>query len=288
MADDSTSEQAGGEEFGNFASFMLVAGMVTAIFVAAFLTAFPGRIGRYFGGITIAIALITFVVGLTLDLLGFFGNESSLTREEEPIPFAKSEEYQRIRDRPNEPLPSRINFSEEMTELKSYFDGDVPKPAQSFFIEYEQLKSSTDRRKTQASSVRSALNPLITVVDDDDLRDDLERMGEDLLAYIESGPADNVEVTSVTLSHDGDEQTVTETQGEKAQLSATLHNHGEPVDIEVVARFSGSNGSKLQDTSLPVGQLATEGRTQIDTDVLVPSAATDVELSVVGAAGAAG
>ncbi|KAB7514759.1 hypothetical protein DM867_06495 [Halosegnis rubeus] len=283
MAEDTPPGQAIGEEFGNFASFALVSGMVSAIFVAAFLTAFPGRIGRYFGGIAIAVLLITFVVGLTLDLLGFFGNESSLTRETESTPFEETDRYQRVRSQSNEPLPRQINFNEEVTALKEYFDGDVPRAAQSFFIEYEKLRSSSSRRKTQASSVRSALNPVLALVDDEELEASLEQMGEDLFAYIKSNPAENIIVTEVALTHDGTEQSVMETQGQTAHLTAALHNEGEAVEAELSIRFTDPTGAKIMETTLPTGRLSTEERIELNTDLLVPAAATDIQFSILNA-----
>ncbi|MDZ7746986.1 MAG: hypothetical protein U5K28_10935 [Halobacteriales archaeon] len=283
MPEDVPPGQATGDEFGNFASFALVAGMVTAIFVAAFLTAFPGRTGRYFSGVIIAVLLVTFVVGLTLDLLGFFGNESSLTRETESTPFEETDRYQRVRSQSNEPLPRRINFNEEVTALKEYFDGDVPQAAQPFFIEYEKLKSSSSRRKTQASSVRSALNPVLALVDDEELEASLEQVGEDLFAYIKSNPAENIVVTDMTLAHDGVEQSVMKTQGETARLTATLHNKGEAVEAELSIRFTDPNGSKILETTLPTGRLSTEEQIDVTTELLVPLAATDLQFSIINA-----
>lgn len=124
----------------NFAAFLLTVGGVTVVFIAIFIFAFPGAIGRFFAAAVVAVTIITLMLGMVLDLLGYFGSRASILVESEEEQTASSVPDS-VSRKPNKPLPKQINFDSEITTLQEYFDGELPSQMNSFLTEYEKLKN---------------------------------------------------------------------------------------------------------------------------------------------------
>jgi len=53
-------------------SFLLVVGMVTCVFIAAFQLTLPDPISNLLTGLVLVVAVISFIMGAILDILGHF------------------------------------------------------------------------------------------------------------------------------------------------------------------------------------------------------------------------
>lgn len=53
-------------------AFLLVVGMVTCVFIAGFQLAFPAPISYVLTGLVLGVAVISFIIGGVLDILGHF------------------------------------------------------------------------------------------------------------------------------------------------------------------------------------------------------------------------
>jgi tetrahydromethanopterin S-methyltransferase subunit C len=53
-------------------SFLLVVGIVTCVFIAAFQFTLPDQISNVLTGLVIVVAVISFLMGAILDALGYF------------------------------------------------------------------------------------------------------------------------------------------------------------------------------------------------------------------------
>jgi hypothetical protein len=56
----------------NAGSFLLVVGMTTCVFIAAFQFSFPDPVGNLLTGLVLVVAVISFIIGAILDSLGYF------------------------------------------------------------------------------------------------------------------------------------------------------------------------------------------------------------------------
>lgn len=61
-------------------SFLLVVGMVTCVFIAAFQFTLPPPISTLLTGLVLVIAVISFMMGAVLDMLGYFNAPRNLER----------------------------------------------------------------------------------------------------------------------------------------------------------------------------------------------------------------
>jgi hypothetical protein len=186
----------------NLAAFLLTAGGVTAVFIAIFVFAFPEPINQYFAGIVLGVTVITLIVGMVLDLLGYFGDEAKVGVPDEDG-SSEPAQLESVRKRPNKPLPKQINFDDEIRQLRDHFDGDLPEQMDAFLTEYEKLKSSSQNRKVVAGSLRAALNPIAALVTDEAAEEMVDEMGDRLFAYIKADPVDNMVVTEHAFYTDG-------------------------------------------------------------------------------------
>ena len=281
-ADEPSDPPEPGQESGpNLGAFLLTTGSVTVVFVAVFVFAFPQPINQYFAGIVLAVTVITLIVAMVLDLLGYFGDEAKVpATDDEP---SEPEQLESVRKRPNKPLPKQINFDEELRELREHFDGEVPDQMNSFLTEYEKLKSASQNRKVIAGSLRAALNPISALVTDEETEEMVDEMGDRLFAYIKADPVDNIVVTEHAFYEDGAVTPVADLQGEQARIKATVHNQGDSAKAEVAVRFKNASGVPVKTAYLPVGEVVTEARKELNTSVYVPSLATEADVFVVRA-----
>ncbi|ERG90694.1 MAG: hypothetical protein J07HQW1_00721 [Haloquadratum walsbyi J07HQW1] len=266
----------------NFAAFLLTVGGVTVVFIAVFIFAFPGTIGRFFAAAVVTVTIITLMLGMVLDLLGYFGSRASILvdSEEEQTANGVPDSVSR---KPNKPLPKQINFDSEIKTLQEHFDGELPSQMNSFLTEYEQLKKSTSNRKVTAGSLRAALNPVQTIVDDTEMEELVDDMGDRLFRYIKSDPVDNIVVSEYAFYQDGNQKSVETLQAQKARIRATVHNQGEGAKAEVAVQFKNTDGVPVKTAYLPVGNLVPEGRKDLDTNVYIPSLATEADVFVIRA-----
>ena len=271
------------EETGpNLGAFLLTAGSVTVVFVAVFVFAFPEPINQYFAGVVLSVTVVTLIVGMVLDLLGYFGDEAKVPADGDDGP-SEPEQLQSVRKRPNKPLPKQINFDDELRELRDHFDGEMPSQMNSFLTEYEKLKSASQNRKVIAGSLRAALNPISALVTDEETEEMVDEMGDRLFAYIKADPVDNIVVTEHAFYEDGVVTPIAELQGEQARIKATVHNQGDSAKAEVAVRFKNASGVPVKTAYLPVGEVVTEAQKELNTSVYVPSLATDADVFVVRA-----
>jgi len=56
----------------NAGSFLLVVGLVTCVFIAGFQFTLPAPVSHLLTGLVLVVAVISFVVGAVLDILGYF------------------------------------------------------------------------------------------------------------------------------------------------------------------------------------------------------------------------
>jgi hypothetical protein len=56
----------------NAGSFLLVVGIVTCVFIAAFQLALPDPISLILTALVLVVAIISFIMGAILDILGYF------------------------------------------------------------------------------------------------------------------------------------------------------------------------------------------------------------------------
>lgn len=266
----------------NLAAFLLTAGGVTAVFIAIFVFAFPEPINQYFAGIVLGVTVITLIVGMVLDLLGYFGDEAKVGVPDEDG-SSEPAQLESVRKRPNKPLPKQINFDDEIRQLRDHFDGDLPEQMDAFLTEYEKLKSSSQNRKVVAGSLRAALNPIAALVTDEAAEEMVDEMGDRLFAYIKADPVDNMVVTEHAFYTDGVQTPIAELQTEQARIKATVHNKGDSAKAEVAVRFKNEAGVPVKTAYLPVGEVVTEARKELNTSVYVPSLATAADVFVVRA-----
>jgi|GEM_PF-643277 len=272
------------EESGpNLAAFLLTAGSVTAVFVAIFVFAFPEPINQYFAGIVLAVTVITLIVGMVLDLLGYFGDEAKVPAPDDETASSEPTQLESVRRRPNKPLPKQVNFDDEIRELRDHFGGDLPEQMDAFLTEYEKLKSSSQNRKVVAGSLRAALNPIAALVTDEETEEMVDEMGDQLFAYIKADPVDNMVVTEHAFYTDGVQTPIADLQTEQARIKATVHNKGDSAKAEVAVRFKNEAGVPVKTAYLPVGEVVTEARKELNTSVYVPSLATAADVFVVRA-----
>lgn len=270
---------------GNVAGFLLTVGSVTVAFLAVFLLVFDGVVAEILAASVIAIGLVSVIIGMALDLLGYFDGEAKPSSTQRGSSKAAVKTASKPVT-PNKPLAPVINFDDELAQLKEAFGDDVPKPVASFAKEYRALKGmSPDSRRTAASNMRATLNPITVLVDgDDELEPLVDDIGDRLFRYIKSDPTDFLSVTDFAFYVDGNKESVRDISGHEARLKATVFNEGEECNAEVVLQFESESGVNVRREYLPVGAVQPNAQKELNTHVYVPSPATQVKLSVVESA----
>jgi len=268
----------------NFAGYLLIVGSVTAVFVAAFTFLLSGAVSQVLIAITITLGFLSVLIGFALNVLGHFEDRPTTGTTE------KSTTTTRRAWKPdtpvNKPLPPLINFDTELRRLEEHFGGELPDQMDSFVEDYRQLRTTNgiDKRRSIASSMRSALNPLPVLVDDEEMEDVVDEMGDRLFRYIQADATEHLTVSDAAFYRDGESRPLAEIQGSEARIKATVHNAGEASTAEVEVEFNNRDGIKVKSTSLPVGQLPPNARKDLNTHVYVPSLAADATIYAVASA----
>ncbi|MFB6119424.1 hypothetical protein [Halosegnis sp.] len=268
----------------NFAGYLLIVGSVTAVFVAAFTFLLSGAVSQVLIAITITLGFLSIIIGFALNVLGHFEEQPTTAPVEEPATTTRRAWKP---DTPvNKPLPPLINFDTELRQLEEHFDGDLPEQMDSFVDEYKQLRTtnSIDKRRSIASSMRSALNPVPVLVESAEMEQVVDEMGDRLFRYIRADATEHLTVSDAAFYRDGERRPVAELQGGEARVKATVHNAGEASTAEVEIEFRNKDGIKVKSTSLPVGRLPPNARKDLNTRVYIPSLATDATIYAVASA----
>ena len=265
----------------NFAAFMLVVGSVTAVFVAVFTFLLSGVVAQLLVASVVTIGFISIIIGFALNVLGYFDADDT-TESTESTPERRRPAW-RPETPVNKPLPPLINFDSDLQRLQEHFGGELPAEMDSFVEEYKRLRTtnSRDNRRSIASSMRSALNPLPVLVKTEEMEELIDEMGDRLFRYIKADATEHLTVTEAAFYRDGAEMPLSELQGGEARLKATVHNAGEASTVEVEVEFRNKDGVKVKSTSLPLGRIPPDARKELNTQVYVPSIATDASVYAV-------
>lgn len=129
--------------------------------------------------------------------------------------------------------------------------------------------------------MRSALNPLPVLVKTEEMEDLIDEMGDRLFRYIKADATEHLTVTEAAFYRDGAEMPLSNLQGGEARLKATVHNAGEASTVEVEVEFRSKDDVKVKSTSLPLGRIPPDARKELNTQVYVPSIATDASVYAV-------
>lgn len=267
----------------NFAGFMLVVGSVTAVFVSVFTFLLSGVVAQVLIAAVVTIGFVSIILGFALNVLGYFDAEGATTESSDPEPPEQRRSTWRPDTPINKPLPPLINFDSDLGRLQEHFDGELPAEMDSFIEEYKRLRTtnSRDNRRSIASSMRTALNPLPVLVKNEEMEELIDEMGDRLFRYIKADATEHLTVTEAAFYRHGRERPLSELQGGEARLKATVHNAGETSTAEVEVEFRNVDGVKVKSTSLPLGRIPPDARKELNTQVYVPSIATDASIYAV-------
>jgi len=253
----------------NLGSFLLTVGIVTCVFIALFQVTIPSPVSHLLTAGVIIITVVSAGFAALLDSLGYFdrSNES----DERANPEATQQKKRWVPDEPvSASLPPMINFDEELTELETRFDGDLPDQFTPFIEDYRRLKTNPSNRMTVASDLRADLNPVSVVLDEDTREYELyQRMSDGLFRYI-GDSADHLTVTDVTsYDADGEPQEAEAMAGELAVFDLSVSNEGEATDLEVVVEFY--SGDELLSTRTVSMDVVSPGATEnVSTNIYIP------------------
>lgn len=265
----------------NLGAFALVVGSVSIAFGSVFQLAIGGTVAFILNAIVVGVALVSIVIGLSLDAMGHFddNNESEKSTEtDENTERLDEVEYSGN----NKPLPPVLNFDAKLQELASSYD-TVPDKFTKFQNQYERLKSSEANRDTIASDLRAMVNPLVVTAPDEDAEQIAEDIGDQLFKFINESPSQLLEVEEWGLFEEGSECPVADAQGENVRIRAKVLNRGQSVNAELAVRFVSSDGVKIKNSYLPMGTVSEAETKSLDTQLYVPSLAVNAEVFAVAA-----
>jgi hypothetical protein len=251
-------------------SFLLVVGIVTAVFIALFQFALPPPVSHLLTAGVVLVTVLSAVVGAVLDGLGHFDRTAPAT----PAP-----ERRGAAARPwvpaggaSAPLPPLINFDAELRAFAELFDGDLPPAFDPFVADYLRLKTSTRNRTTIASDLRAALNPVGALFDPGTEGDRLyEEVSDRLFRYI-GDRGGHVTLDRVSFSDaDGAEADVAALGGRLARVELELTNEGEAARVDAVVTLYDGEGAAVASRTCPAGVLNPGVRRVLDAEVYVPA-----------------
>jgi hypothetical protein len=262
----------------NLASFFLVVGAVTCVFIAVFQLTLPEGVRLLLTGGVLLVTVLSAIVASLLETLGYFDEETSKASADEaetgtgtegdtaPWTPTSGTRY---------PLPPMINFDDELRTYREMFDGELPAEFDEFVAEYKRLKTTRDNRTNVASDLRADLNPVSVLFEERsrgmEIHDDIS---ERLLRYVNNDAIDYVSLTDVGLYDDsGDEIDVASAESELAHLRADIENEGETVAVELFVEFVDGDGNGIRRDTYPVGEINPAATETFDSEVYVPAAA---------------
>lgn len=264
----------------NFAAFALFVGSVSIAFGAVFQLVFDGIIALILNGFVLGVALVSLVIGLSLDAIGGFDTQSTEVDEPDDSVAVRSRN-----DGDNRPLPPVLNFDAELEQIEEHYNGSPREEFVQFREEYERLKSSPSNRSNIASDLRAMANPLSVLAEGEAIEPEVEHISDGLFQYMEGSASDFLSVVEWNLyDEDGNRCAVADRQSTKARFKARAENRGGKVKTEIFLRFRNTDGVVIKETYLPVG-LIREGETkELDTQVYVPSLAVSADVYALAAA----
>jgi len=256
----------------NLGSFLLVVGMVTAVFIALFQFTLPTPISHLLTAGVLFVTVMSAIFGLLLDSFGYFDRPPTAATEADEdrtgarpwVPEGKA----------STPLPPLLNFDAELRAYSDLFDGDLPDEFDPFISDYRRLKTSTRNRPTIASDLRADLNPIGALFEEGSEGDRIyEDVSQRLFRYI-SGKNGHVTLNRVTFYDEDDDGTdVDALDNELGRVELSLTNEGEAADVEAIVTLYDEDGATISSRTCDVGVLSPGATKVVSTDIFVPSEA---------------
>jgi hypothetical protein len=271
----------------NLGSFLLVVGMVTAVFVALFQFTLPTPISHLLTAGVLFVTVLSAIFGILLDSFGYF-DRSAVTETEAGDDRTGARPWVPA-DKASAPLPPLINFDAELRAYSDLFDGDLPAEFDPFISDYRRLKTSTRNRPTIASDLRADLNPIGALFDEGSEGDRIyEDVSQRLFRYI-SGKNGHVTLNRVTFYDEDDTETdVDALENHLGRVELDVTNEGEAADVEAVVTLYDEGGSAISTRTCLVGVVSPGATKVVSTDIFVPSEAeradTTIRTSYIGPA----
>jgi hypothetical protein len=258
----------------NLGSFLLTIGIVTCVFIALFQFAMPSPVSHLLTAGVIIITVVSAGFAALLDSLDYFDGPTESTAQD-PAPARTGKPW--VPEQPvSASLPPMINFDDELSQLQTHFDGELPDQFTAFIEDYRRLKTNPSNRKTIASDLRADLNPISVILDEDTPEYELyERISDGLFRYI-GDSTDHLTVTDVT-SRDaaGEQQAIDALTGELAVFELSVGNEGETTDVEVVVEFY-DDDELLSTHTVSLGAVNSGATQDVSTNIYIPESADRV------------
>jgi hypothetical protein len=254
----------------NLGSFLLVVGIVTAVFIALFQFTLPAPISNLLTAGVLFVTVLSALFGMLLDSFGYFdrpvaasadpGERSAVARPWVPVGGAAA------------PLPPLLNFDAELRAYAELFDGELPAAFDPFISDYLRLKTSTRNRATVASDLRADLNPIGALFDEGTEGDRIyEDISQRLFRYI-SRRGDHLTVDYVAFyDENGDETDVGSMTNQLGRVELSVTNEGEAADVEAVVTLYDGGGAAVASRTCAAGTLSPGGTRVLYADVFVPA-----------------
>lgn len=266
----------------NPASFLLVVGMVTVVFIALFQFTLPSPVSYLLTAGVLFVTILSAVFGSLLDGLGYFDREPASAAgaadgESAPRPWVPM-------GRPSAPLPPLINFDAELRAYHELFDGDLPGEFDAFIDDYRRLKTNPRNRSTIASDLRASLNPIGALFEDgtegDRLYEDVSRR---LFRYI-GGEEGHITLDDVAFYDDEDARTDVQTlRNRLGRVELGITNEGEAADVTAIVTFYDGAGGAIASRTCSAGVVRPGASKVVAADVFVPGdtarAGTSIRIS---------
>lgn len=258
----------------NFGSFLLVVGIVTCMFIAAFQLALPAPVSHLLTAGVLFVTILTAVIASVLETLGYFDQDRP-TVNAKPVdttPAGQAKPWVPTGGT-SAALPPLLNFDAELRKFQALFDGELPSQFDAFIEDYLRLKTSSSNRRTIASDLRADLNP-VGVLFEEGSEGDLiyEDISERLFRYIADDAAGHLDVDALTFTGpDGTQADVSDLENEVSQMAIRIDNQGEMVNVEVEVRFYDADGAALASSTHPVGKVRSGASLTHETDVYIPA-----------------
>ena len=268
----------------NLGSFLLVVGMVTAVFIALFQLTLPPPVSVLLTAGVLVITVLSAIFGLLLDSFGYFEQETTTTTaattSESDERTTAARPWVPVEKTPA-PLPPLINFDAELRAYADMFDGDLPEEFDPFISDYLRLKTNTRNRATIASDLRADLNPIGALFEEGSEGDKLyEDVSQRLLRYI-SDREDHVSLDRVAFyDEDGNETDVRAIENQPGRVELGITNEGEAAEVEVGVALYDEDDAVISSHTYSVGLVSPGATKAVDTDIFVPSDAERASTTV--------
>ena len=273
----------------NLGSFFLVVGIVTCVFIAVFQFTLPRPIAMLFTAGVLLVTILSAIVGHLLERLGHFDGGAAHTVTPAPEPTVDRVAWEPIGEE-KAPLPPVLDFDAQLQTLQDeVHDGELPPVYDEFVDEYVRLKTARFNRRTITSDMRADLNPISVVYDDGSQGAEiLDEISRRLFRYIDGESGAHLRMDDPGFfDDDGAPVAIEDVAGQVTRIRAQVHNDGDELVAESVIRFLNERGQVVGTDIKPVGSIEPGMTTALDTACFVPTIATDVDVTVRQASGAA-